>query len=38
MQETTYNLELKIKSNAQADKNLLIKKLLIDICELANAS
>lgn len=38
VQEETYNLELKIKSNAQADKNLLIKKLLIDICELANAS
>jgi len=34
----TYNLEIEIKSNIQINKNILIKKLLVDICELANAS
>ena len=34
----TYNLEIEIKSNIQINKNVLIKKLLVDICELANAS
>ena len=34
----TYNLEIEIKSNTQINKNILIKKLLIDICELANAA
>ena len=38
VQEATYNLEIEIKSNAQINKTLLIKKLLVDICELANAS
>jgi len=33
----TYNLELKIKSNSIVNKNILLKKLLIDICNLANA-
>ena len=33
----TYNLEIEIKSNSIINKNILIKKLLIDICELANA-
>ena len=33
----TYNLEIKIKSNNLVDKNILIKKLLIDLCNLANA-
>ena len=32
----TYNLEIEIKSNIQINKNILIKKLLVDICELAN--
>ena len=36
--EATYNLEIEIKSNVQISKTLLIKKLLVDICELANAS
>jgi len=36
--EATYNLEVEIKSNVQTNKTLLIKKLLVDICELANAS
>jgi DNA polymerase-3 subunit delta len=35
--EDTYNLEIKIKSNNLVDKNILIKKLLIDLCNLANA-
>jgi len=33
----TYNLEFKIKSSTILNKNLLIKKLLIDICAQANA-
>tara|TARA_B100001057_G_scaffold499681_1_gene611275 strand:+ start:3847 stop:4833 length:987 start_codon:yes stop_codon:yes gene_type:complete len=33
----TYDLELKIKSNSLIDHKLLIKKLLVDICSLANA-
>ena len=32
----TYELEIKIKSSADINKNLLIKKLMIDICLLAN--
>ena len=38
VQEATFNLEIEIKSNAEINKTLLIKKLLVDICELANAS
>ena len=38
IQNVTYNLEIIIKSNAQINKDILIKKLLVDICELANAS
>ena len=34
----TYNIEIKIKSNSSIDKHILIKKLLVDMCELANAS
>ena len=33
----TYNLEIKIKSNSLINKNILIKKLLLDICERANS-
>ncbi len=33
----TFNLEKKMKSNNLIEKNLLIKKLLVDICSLANA-
>ena len=32
----TYNLEIEIKSNSVLNKNILMKKLLIDICQLAN--
>ena len=38
MLEQTFMIELKIKSNSQITKGLLIKKLLIDICCLANTS
>ena len=32
-----YNLELKIKSNSSINNNILIRKLIIDLCNLANA-
>ena len=32
----TYNLEIRIKSDSQIDKSLLMKKLLIDVCKMAN--
>ena len=34
----TYDIEIKIKSNSIINKKLLIKKLLVDLCSLANAS
>ena len=34
----TYSLELEIKSNSSVNHSLLMKKLLVDICDLANAS
>ena len=34
----TYKLELLLKSNNLVDKNILIKKTIIDICNLANAA
>ena len=33
----TYSLEIKIKSNSTANRDILIKKLLVDICGIANA-
>ena len=33
----TYKLEIQIKSNNNIDKNLLMKKLVVDICELSNS-
>jgi DNA polymerase III subunit delta len=33
----TYNLEIKIKSSAETNKNILIKKLLVELCEIANS-
>ena len=36
LQEKTYNLELKIKSNSIINKNTLIKELIVDICRMAN--
>ena len=32
----TSELEIKFKSNSNINKNVLIKKLIIDICECAN--
>jgi len=37
MLNKTYDLEIKIKSNQTINKNILVKKLMVDICELANA-
>ena len=34
----TYSVELEIKSNSVINKNILLKKLLVDICTMANAS
>tara|TARA_B100001093_G_scaffold515401_1_gene591653 strand:+ start:97 stop:1098 length:1002 start_codon:yes stop_codon:yes gene_type:complete len=34
----TYDLEIKIKSDPIINKNILVKKLIIDVCELANTS
>ena len=36
--KNTYDIEMQIKTNSLIDKQTLIKKLLIDLCELANAS
>jgi len=32
----TYNLEIEMKSNPMIEKNILLKKLIIDMCSLAN--
>lgn len=34
----TYNIEIKIKSSSILNKKILLKKLLIDVCNLANAA
>ena len=36
--KNTYDIEMQIKTNSLIDKQTLIKKLLIDLCDLANAS
>ena len=33
----TYNLEIEFKSNSIVDKTLLLKKLMVDICRIANS-
>ncbi len=38
LQTMSFDLELRIKSNYSADKNLLMKKFILDICQLANSS
>ena len=38
MLDQTYKIELIVKSNSQIEQSLLIKKLLVDMCYLANAS
>ena len=35
--EETYNIEKKLKSNSIINKNILVKKLILDICECANS-
>ena len=34
---TTYDIETRIKSSFTGKKNILLKKLIIEICEYANA-
>ena len=36
--DKTYKIEIEIKSNSSINKNILIKKLLVDMCGMANAS
>ena len=38
VQTDIYNLEIKIKTTSIIDKNIVIKKLIVDICNLANVS
>jgi DNA polymerase III, delta subunit len=38
MMKATYEIEIKAKTNSMIDNQILIKKLLVDLCELANAS
>lgn len=38
IQSNIYNLEIRIKTTSSIDRNLIIKKLIVDICNLANAS
>ena len=33
----TYDLEIKIKSEAIIEKNILVKKLIVDMCNMANS-
>ena len=35
--QETYDLEVKIKSNSLINKNSLMKKLIVDLCTLANS-
>ena len=35
--ESTYNLEISAKSNSLIDSSILLKKLLVDVCNEANA-
>ena len=35
--DKSYNLEINIKSNSIINKNILFKKLLVDICHMANS-
>ena len=37
LRDKTYKLETEIKSNSQTNKNILLKKLMVDICEMANS-
>ena len=35
---TTYDLEIIMKKNSDIDKKSMVKKLIVDLCNLANAS
>ena len=35
--DKTYRLEKTLKNNSTIDKSFLLKKLIVDVCELANA-
>lgn len=35
--QDTFDLELKLKSNADLNKNILVKKLVVDVCNIANS-
>ena len=35
--QTTFDLEIQFKSQSILNKNILVKKLLVDICNVANA-
>ncbi len=37
LQKKTYDTEIQLKSNSLINKNIIIKKLIVDICEMANA-
>ena len=37
MMEKTYKLELELKSNSLINHNILIKNLIVDICNVANS-
>ena len=37
LQKQTYQLEIKVKSNSIINKNLMMKKLIVDICQIANS-
>ena len=37
LQKQTYQLEIKIKSNSIINKNSMMKKLIVDICQIANS-
>ncbi len=35
--KNTYDIEMRMKNNSSINVQILIKKLLVDLCELANA-
>ena len=37
MIKETHNLEINLKTESGLNKNMLIKKLIVDLCKIANA-
>ena len=37
VQKKTFEFEIQLKTNSMIDKNILIKKLIVDVCNLANS-